>query len=91
MRVLFDEGTPDPLRHALLEHIVETARERDWSGLRNGDLMAAAEAAGFDVFVTTDQQIKYQQSLSMRRFAVVVLLTTSWPRIRGSLAAVVAA
>ena len=91
MRVLFDQGTPAPLRHLLSEHEVETAYERGWSSLQNGDLIAAAEAVGFDVFVTTDRNLKYQQNLADRRMAVVVLLTTSWPRIKAASAPVVIA
>jgi len=91
VNVLFDEGTPVPLRHALVGHSVHTARERGWSGLKNGELIAAAEAANYDVFVTTDQNLKYQQNLRSRELSVVVLRTTSWPRIQRSLAAVVAA
>ena len=59
MRVLFDQGTPVPLRRLLLEHEVETAYERGWSNLQNGQLIASAEAAGFAVFVTTDRNLKY--------------------------------
>ena len=70
---------------------METAHERGWSRLKNGDLIAAAEAAGFDLLVTTDRSLKYQQNLSARRLAVVVLLTTSWPRIQRALPSVVAA
>ena len=55
MRVLFDQGTPAPLRQALLPHVVETAYERGWSTLKNGELLRAAEAAGFDVLVTTER------------------------------------
>ena len=91
MRVLFDQGTPAPLRQLLLGHEVETAYERGWSSLQNGDLIAAAEAAGFAVFVTTDRNLKYQQNLAARRLAVVVLLTTSWPRIKAASAPVVRA
>jgi predicted nuclease of predicted toxin-antitoxin system len=91
VKVLFDEGTPVPLRQALVNHTVETAQERGWSGLKNGELIAAAEVAGFEVFVTTDQNLKYQQNLGARKLAVVVLRTTSWPRIQRSVAAVVAA
>lgn len=60
-----------------------------WSELQNGALIAAAESDGFEVFVTTDRNLKYQQNLSQRRMAVVVLLTTSWPRIQRSLQAVI--
>lgn len=67
MRVLFDQGTPAPLRHGLPLHSVETAFERGWSALRNGDLLQAAENAGFDVMITTDQNLQYQQNLTERR------------------------
>lgn len=88
MRVLFDQGTPVPLRRALPGHQVETAHERGWSRLQNGALLSAAEADGFDVFVTTDRNLKYQQHLVGRKLAIVVLLSTSWPRIRQALSAV---
>jgi hypothetical protein len=91
VRVLFDQGTPAPLRKALPDHQVETAFERGWSQLQNGELIAAAESAGFEVFVTTDHNLKYQQNLVHRRLAIVVLLTTSWPRIQRALPEVVAA
>ena len=82
MRILFDQGTPAPLRHALVGHSVETAFELGWGTLHNGALISAAEAQGFEVFVTTDKNLKYQQNLTGRRLAIVVLSTTSWPRIR---------
>ena len=82
MKVLFDQGTPVPLRFALTAHEVTTAFERGWSQLRNGELIAKAESEGFQVFVTTDRNLRYQQNLSGRRLAIVVLTTTSWPRIR---------
>ena len=91
MKVLFDQGTPAPLRRALIGHTVETAYERGWSELQNGELIAAAEAEGFQLFVTTDRNLKYQQNLTTRALSIVVLLTTSWPRIQGSLPAVLAA
>ncbi|MDP1859298.1 MAG: hypothetical protein Q8K82_11530 [Gemmatimonadaceae bacterium] len=84
MRVLFDQGTPAPLRHELRPHRVETAYERGWSALRNGELLQAAEAAGFDVMITTDMNLQYQQNLAECRIAIVVLSTTSWPRIRAA-------
>lgn len=91
MKVLFDQGTPAPLRHCLAGHEVSTAHEQGWSLLRNGDLLAVAEQAGFEVFVTTDRNLKYQQNLAGRELAIVVLLSTSWPRIRDVTAAVQAA
>jgi hypothetical protein len=91
VKVLFDQGTPAPLRKALIGHTVETAYERGWSTLQNGLLIAAAATAGFDVFVTTDRNLKYQQNLATRTIAIVVLLTTSWPRIEQQLPLVVEA
>ena len=91
MLVLFDQGTPAPLRHALVGHVVETAYERGWSRLKNGELIATAQSAGFDVFVTTDKNLRYQQNLDNRDMAIVVLHTTSWPRIQQALPKVVAA
>jgi len=82
MRVLFDQGTPAPLRLALGSHAVETAHECGCSALRNGELLQVAEAAGFDVLITTDLNLRYQQNLKERAIAIVVLSTTSWPRIR---------
>ena len=64
MRVLFDQGTPAPLRHALVGHSVETAFELGWDTLQNGALIAEAENNGFDVLLTTDKNLKYQQNLS---------------------------
>ena len=81
MRILFDQGTPAPLRDCLLSHEVSTAFELGWSRLRNGELLDAAEGEGFAVLVTTDSKLKYQQNLGSRRIAIVVLLSTSWPRI----------
>src|SRR5688572_16774417 len=69
MRILFDQGTPVPLRAALSEHEVSTAYERGWSTLRNGELLDSAELAGIDVLVTTDQNIRHQQDLSTRRIS----------------------
>ena len=83
MRLLFDHGAPVPLRNHLPHHAVETAYERGWHDLKNGELLARAEAEGFDALVTTDQNIRYQQNLAGRRIGVLVLMTTSWPRIRG--------
>ena len=68
-----------------------TAFERGWSMLRNGELLREAELEGFGVFVTTDSKLKYQQRLADRRLAIVVLTTTSWPRIRGAVSRVVEA
>lgn len=66
MRVLFDQGTPVPLRDHLRGHEVTTAFEAEWSDLSNGELLARAEAE-FDVWVITDQQLRYQQNLDRRK------------------------
>ena len=71
MRILFDQGTPVPLRQSLTRHEVTTAHERDWSKLKNGELLDAAEKQGFEVLVTTDLNLKYQQNLKSRRIAIV--------------------
>jgi hypothetical protein len=86
MRILFDQGTPQPLRRELRGHIVDTVYERGWSTLTNGVLLATAEQAGYDLFITTDQNLRYQQNLTGRRLAVLILKSTSWPKIRNHLA-----
>jgi hypothetical protein len=90
MRILFDQGTPAPLRHTLAGHAISTAYEMGWATLENGDLLSAAEAA-FDALITTDQNLRYQQILAGRRLAILVLPTTSWPMIQLHLPKVAAA
>lgn len=91
MRILFDQGTPGPLRRSLPDHEVATAYELGWSRLKNGELLDAAEGAQFDVLITTDTNLKHQQNLSERDLAIVVLGSTSWPRIQRALENVVSA
>ncbi len=79
MLVLFDQGTPVPLRPFLTGHTVETASQRSWDKLKNGELLEAAEEAGFEVLVTPDKNIRYQQNLGFRRIALVVLGNPQWP------------
>ena len=69
MRVLFDNGTPRGVAAALAAHVVEEARSRGWDTLTNGELLAAAEAAGFEVLLTTDRHIRHQQNLLNRNRA----------------------
>jgi hypothetical protein len=80
VRILFDQGTPVPLRSLLAEHGVSTAFELGWATLSNGDLLAVAEGQ-FDVLITTDRNLRHQQNLSGRQLAVLVLATTSWRRM----------
>jgi predicted nuclease of predicted toxin-antitoxin system len=82
MRVLFDQGTPAPLRQFLQGHTVNTAAQKRWNQLRNGELLNAAEAAGFDVLVTTDKNLRHEQNLRGRRIVIVVLSTPRWPVVR---------
>jgi len=70
MKILFDQGTPVPLRRSLPKHEVATAFERGWAALQNGELLSAAEAEGFEVLVTTDQNLRYQQNLPLHNFLV---------------------
>ena len=78
-RSLFDQGVPAPLRRFLTGHTVETARWRGWSTLTNGDLLRRAEEAGFEVLVTSDQNLRYQQNLTGRTIALVIIGTNLWP------------
>jgi predicted nuclease of predicted toxin-antitoxin system len=82
MKILFDQGTPAPLRRWLAGHAVATAYEMGWSELENGDLLAAAEQHGFHLLMTTDQNLSYQQNLQSRTIAILILSTTNWPRIK---------
>jgi len=81
MKILFDQGVPVTLRRFLHPHTVDTAWERGWGQLQNGELLNQAESEGYDLFVTTDKNLRYQQNLSTRTIGILVLGTTSWPRI----------
>jgi predicted nuclease of predicted toxin-antitoxin system len=94
VRILFDQGTPVPLRRSLTGHGVATAYELDWLTVTNGELIRLAEQEGYELLITTDTNLRYQQNLIERSIAILVLTTTSWPRIRqvtGELQAAVAA
>lgn len=82
MKILFDQGTPSPLRNFLPEGTVSTAASLGWSDLSNGDLIAAAEEAGYDMLVTTDRNLQYQQNLSHRKIAIAVVLQPAWPILK---------
>jgi hypothetical protein len=82
MKILFDQGTPVPLRGSLLDHKVDTVYERGWSTLANGNLLDTVEREGYNLLVTTDRRWRYQQNLTSRQLAIVVLLSASWPRIQ---------
>ena len=82
MKVLFDQATPVPIRAYLDKHVVSTASQQGWNTLRNGDLLTTAEAAGFDVLLTTDKNLRSQQNLAGGKIAFVVLGRQQWPRLR---------
>ena len=82
MLILFDHVTPRGIARYLLGHTVTKAKERGWDTLANGDLLDAAERAGFDVLLTADKNMRYQQNLTGRRIALVVLSTPQWPLVR---------
>ena len=79
MKILFDHGTPAPLRRDLHGHAVDTAKERGWDRLGNGDLLDVVEREGYELLITTDQSMKYQQDLAQRPLSVIVVLSTTWP------------
>jgi hypothetical protein len=92
MLVLFDNGTPRTLARYLIDHhTVTEARARGWEELENGELLTEAEAAGFEVLVTTDKNLRYQQNLAARRIAVVVLGQGRWKIMQPHVAQIVAA
>jgi hypothetical protein len=82
MRILFDHGTPFPLRTALTGHSITRTQDMGWDRLSNGELLTAAEQAGFELLLTTDKNIRYQQNLTGRTIAIVVLGTAQWPVLR---------
>jgi hypothetical protein len=84
-------AVPAPLSISLRDHDVTEARDRGWDTLSNGVLLSEAEQAGFEVFVTADKNIRYQQNLANRKIAVVVLSTPQWPLVRLHVAKIVAA
>ena len=82
MLVLFDHVTPAGIARVLSQHTVVKAKERGWDRLSNGDLLTQAERAGFDVLLTADKNMRYQQNLASRRIAFVVLRTPQWPWVK---------
>ena len=91
MRVLFDQGTPVPIRLFLIGHTVRTAAQQQWATLQNGELLTVAERAGFDVFLTTDKNIRHQQNLAGLKISIVVIGCQQWPALQPHIDRVVAA
>ncbi len=89
MRVLFDNNVPAPLRRHLTGHEIRTARQMGWAELGNGELLRQGEDAGFQVMVTGDKNLAYQQNLEGRKLAIAVLGTTRWSILKRSPATLV--
>jgi len=82
MKIILDESTPQKLRLLInANHSVVTTWFQGWSGLKNGALLKAAEAAGFDLFLTADQELSYQQNLTGRRIS----LPNNWSVIKANM------
>lgn len=91
MLILFDHGTPRSIARWLTGHTVVEAFARGWDRLSNGELLKVAEEAGFDVLLSTDKNIRYQQNLKGRRIAVVVLGNPQRPAVHRHIDRVLAA
>jgi hypothetical protein len=91
VKILFDQGTPAPLRLHLSPHSVDTVAERGWSTFSNGDLLRRSQEAGYELLITTDQNLRYQQNITGRALGILVLMSTSWPRIQFRLTEIVGA
>jgi predicted nuclease of predicted toxin-antitoxin system len=84
LRILFDHNVPVKVRSFLPGHVVQTVVEMNWPPqLENGELLRAAEKAGFDVLVTSDQNIRFQQNRTGRKLALVTLGSNSWKIVAG--------
>src|SRR3954451_11054986 len=83
MKILFDANTPAPLAQFLKRHEVVRSDELGWQGLENGALLDAAEEAGFDLLLTCDQNVRYQQNFTSRKLSLVILTSNHWPTLRG--------
>lgn len=82
MRIIFDQGVPKPLRGHLKGHFVQTSKEMGWPLLQNGRLLTSVEEAGFDLIITTDKNMSYQQNLVGRKIAVRALRVQQWPDLK---------
>jgi len=91
MKILFDNGTPWPIARSLSGHQISYARRIGWHELKNGEPIQRAEDAGYEVLLTSDKNIRYQQNLSGRRIALVVLGNPQWPQHLDKIAAAVSA
>jgi hypothetical protein len=92
MTIILDESTPQKLRLLIdARHTVITTWLQGWSGLRNGALLTVAEDAGFDLFITADQELSYQQNMAGRKIALLVLSTNNWGSVKTHVPEIMAA
>jgi hypothetical protein len=91
MKILLDESVPQKLRLLIEGHTVVTVAFQGWSGFKNGALLTVAEEAGFELFITADQEISSQQNLSGRKMALLVLSTNNWDHIKAGVGRVLTA
>jgi len=82
LKILFDQGVPKPLQAYLAGHEVSRAFQLGWASKKNGELLALAEEAGFEILVTTDQNLLHQQNLRGRNTALFILGRGNWPEIK---------
>jgi len=82
LKVLFDQNVPRALGRHLAAHQVTRSAEMGWQELKNGDLLKTAEDSGFDLLLTCDRNLEYQQRMTDRKIAIVALSTNNWPLIR---------
>jgi len=78
VKVIFDNSTPAPLAAFLIGHKISMCPKLGWARMGNGELLTAAEAAGFELMISADQNLKYQQNLTKRRIALIVLGSNDW-------------
>jgi hypothetical protein len=86
MKIILDESVPQKLRLLIESHTVVTVAFQGWSGLKNGALLTAAEEAGYELFITADQEISFQQNLTGRQMALLVLSTNNWDHLKAGFA-----
>ena len=82
MKILFDSSTPATLAFALRPHEVTRTGQLGWQSWEDGVLLSAAETAGFDLLITCDQNISYQQNFTDRKISVIILSSNRWPMVR---------
>ncbi len=91
MKVLLDQNIPRLLKPFLQQHVVLTARQMGWDRLGNGDLLTAAEESAFQLFITADGKLRYQQNLTLRKIAIIEVSNNNWPSMQPHVPRIVAA